>query len=190
MKLSTKLEVAANVATIVLASVACFVFIRGSFNSPPRAAQSSLARTQSQVGANLAHSSLPVDWRANDRTLILGMQTTCHFCTDSAPFFKRLSAAASGNVKLVAVLPQTVNDSRAYLTKLGVHVDDVVQEQLSTVGISGTPTLLLVDKNGVVKNVWVGKLPPEREAEVLSVIQNRADSKKAKMTMFKHSPIG
>jgi len=39
---------------------------------------------------------------------------------------------------------------------------------LQKVGISGTPTILLVDKKGVISDLWVGKLTEEKEAEVLA----------------------
>jgi thioredoxin-related protein len=53
----------------------------------------------------------------------------------------------------------------------GVHVDDVKQAQLSTIGVTGTPTLLLVDSTGKVANVWQGKLQPDQEAGVLAVLK-------------------
>jgi hypothetical protein len=56
------------------------------------------------------------------------------------------------------------------LEQLGVSVDEVKQFSLEKIGVSGTPTLLLVDTSGVVKNFWVGKLSPEQEATVLSVL--------------------
>jgi hypothetical protein len=34
-------------------------------------------------------------------------------------------------------------------------------------GVTGTPTLIMLNR-GTVSDVWVGTLPPEREAEVLS----------------------
>ena len=72
---------------------------------------------------------------------------------------------------MVAVLPQAVDDSRKYLEGEGVHVDDIKQTQLSTIGVTGTPTLLLVDGSGKVADAWQGKLQPEQEAAVLAVLK-------------------
>ena len=74
---------------------------------------------------------------------------------------------------MVAVLPQTTSEAQAYLTSQGVHVNEVKQATLNSIGVRGTPTLLLVDKAGVVTNVWVGKLQPDQEAQVLNVLENR-----------------
>jgi thioredoxin-related protein len=49
--------------------------------------------------------------------------------------------------------------------------DDVKQLPLEVIGVRGTPTLLLIDKQGAVKESWVGKLPPDKETEVLNHFQ-------------------
>jgi hypothetical protein len=51
-----------------------------------------------------------------------------------------------------------------------VHVDDVKQVPLNTLGVRGTPTLLLVNDAGVVTDVWTGKLQPDQEAQVLAAL--------------------
>jgi hypothetical protein len=170
MSVFRKIEAGANIATIALVGILGWAVFRGSF------AGSSVASTPSQpsgpeVGLNLTRSSLKdVDWAANKNTLILGLQTTCHFCTESSPFFQKLQPVASGSTKIIAVLPQTVQESKQYLAKLGVHVDEIRSAPLSTISVNGTPTLLLVDNKGTVRNVWVGRLTDDRQSEVLSAI--------------------
>jgi len=73
-----------------------------------------------------------------------------------------------GNTRLIAVLPQSVEAGRKYLSDLGITVDDIRQAQPSSLGVQGTPTLLLVNKDGVITSSWRGKLPPERELEVIA----------------------
>lgn len=60
---------------------------------------------------------------------------------------------------------------RAYLRQLGVGIDDVRKASLGEMGLSGTPTLILVDERGNVSDVWVGALPPHRQEEVISRLQ-------------------
>jgi hypothetical protein len=66
------------------------------------------------------------------------------------------------------VLPQTVAEGKAYMSKLGVEVDEVVQAPLNSIDVSGTPTLMLVNSNGTVIDRWIGRLPAEKEAAVLN----------------------
>ena len=74
-------------------------------------------------------------------------------------------------MRLMAVLPQPVDEGRRYLNNLGVSINDVVQASLGSVGVSGTPTLILIDNNGVVTGSWVGKLSEGEAANVIAQIR-------------------
>jgi thioredoxin-related protein len=117
------------------------------------------------VGKELPLSG--VDWSKNERTLILALSSTCRFCTMSAPFYQRL-ASERKNVRLIAVLPQPEAESQKYLSDLGVSVDEVRRVSMRSLGVRGTPTLILVDGAGVVTGEWRGKLAENQEHEVLS----------------------
>ncbi len=69
---------------------------------------------------------------------------------------------------MVAVLPQPNDEAKKYLHDLGVSIEEVRQEQLGVLAVEGTPTLILVDNNGAASDIWIGKLKPDKEAEVLS----------------------
>ena len=174
MKISTKIETGANLAVIVLVALFAWTVVRGRTDVTAGPTQVSGPK----VGLNLNQGALKdVNWSGNGRTLVLGLQTTCHFCTESGPFFQKLPSAASGNTKIIAVLPQSVEESKKYLQKLGVRVDEIRSAPLSDINVAGTPTLMLVDGKGLVKNVWVGKLPDEKQSEVLSAIAPKAPSR-------------
>src|SRR5712692_5551701 len=122
-----------------------------------------------QVGTKI---SLPgFDWSKSTRSVVLALSTTCHFCAESAPFYQKLQQQKPNDVRVIAVRPQPVEDSRNYLNKLGVRVTDVFQSALSSVGVWGKPTLLLVDNEGSVTGTWVGKLSESEAAGVLARIQ-------------------
>jgi hypothetical protein len=69
------------------------------------------------------------------------------------------------------VLPQDEAEARKYVESLGLKIDDIRKVSLDSIGVSGTPTLILVDRAGKVKKVWVGQLPAERESEVTSSLR-------------------
>jgi hypothetical protein len=73
-------------------------------------------------------------------------------------------------VKTLAVLPQPVAEAQEYLASEGVHVDEIRQAELSSIGVRATPTWMIVDKAGMVTNIWEGKLPPSEEDEVLRTV--------------------
>lgn len=100
--------------------------------------------------------------------MILYLSTTCRYCHESAPFYKRLLEKHSNdkNVKLIAVLPQKIEESKEHLKSLGVNINDVYNAQLTSIGVRATPTLLLVDESGIVSEQWRGKLTEDKEKEV------------------------
>ena len=133
----------------------------------PQTAQVSTNNTRPriQIGAKLPLEG--VDWATNQKTLVVALSDKCHFCTDSANFYQRLSQD-HGSAALIAVLPQPVDESKQYLSQLKVMISDVRQVPLTSLAVTATPTLILVDKDGTVLKSWVGKLKPEREAEVIA----------------------
>lgn len=162
-----RIELIANVAIIVVALLlATALAKRVFFARPSPGGGPAAARESIQPGMKV---SLPgFDWTGKDEHVVLVLQKGCHFCSDSAPFYQRLARAAAGrpDLELVAALPQEVDIARQYLDGLQVSIADVRQVSLADLGVRGTPTLLLVDKTGTVTDIWVGRLPPEKEGEV------------------------
>jgi hypothetical protein len=157
-----KIELVANVAIILVAIMIAAALAQKYFFAKPPQPPPAVA-----IGSKL---QLPaIDWSKNGKTLVFALQTSCHFCSESAPFYQRLvQAAGAKDVKLVAVLPQPPNEGHDYLNKLAVPISDVRQARLSSISVSGTPTLILVNEKGEVAGVWVGKLRSDKEAEVLA----------------------
>lgn len=170
-KRPTRIETLANVMTVVVSLLLSVVLVK-QFLLPSRARRA--AGPETAVGTNMSRSLPGVDWQRNGRTLILAISTRCHFCTDSAPFFKRIDNERPKDVRLLAVLPQAVEESRKYLDGEGVHVDEVRQAALQSIGVAGTPTLLLVDAAGKVADVWRGKLQPDDEEKVIAALRGKA----------------
>jgi len=114
-----------------------------------------------------------VDWAKNGQTLVMALKDGCHFCAESAEFYRRLDKDGSVRKKtrFIAALPGSLRDSHVYLNHESVNVDEIRQTDLRLIGVRGTPTLLLVNNEGVITQTWVGKLSPERESEVISALR-------------------
>jgi hypothetical protein len=112
-----------------------------------------------------------MDWSKKQHTLVLALQTSCHYCADSAPFYQELLKQQDlGGWQAVAVLPQPVQQSLAYMQSRGYSIPRVFQMDLGSIGVSGTPTLLLVSQKGKLEKEWVGKLNPSGEDEVAAAL--------------------
>lgn len=167
---SKKIELVADLAIIVLACLLAVALVKNYLWSKPSEQPVKSQQQGPVTDPTTRVSSLEVNWKQNGQTLVLAISTSCHFCTDSAPFYQAL-VKRKKETRVVAVLPQPVEEGRAYLEKLGISVDEIRQLSLDRMGVRGTPTLLLVDASGAVKDSWVGKLSPEKETDVLSRLQ-------------------
>ncbi len=164
--LGKKLEVATNIAIIFAVALIAIKILKPEWLSRERPAAPPPASIS--VGNKVA---LPAaDWSGHEKNVVMVLREGCHYCSASAPFYQKLVHAAekAPGVHLMAVLPQEPPQAKKYLEKLGVTVGDVQQAPLGSLKIAGTPTLLLVDRAGVVKNVWVGQLDGQGQADVLS----------------------
>jgi thioredoxin-related protein len=163
-----KIELVANVAIILVALLIGGVFVKQYFfdnrSQPPL-----------KITAGTKVPQLDVDWAKNGQTLLLVLQKGCHFCAESAPFYQGLTREMEDNksTKLVAVLPQEVNESQQYLSDLKVAISEVKKINPNFLGVSGTPTLILVNNAGEVIDSWTGKLTPDKEIEVLKKVKQR-----------------
>ncbi|HEY7403659.1 MAG TPA: redoxin family protein [Candidatus Angelobacter sp.] len=158
-----KIEMAANIGIVITAALVVIFFVRNytqRHNDPQRTVA---------LGSKFALKN--VDWQTGGKNLVFAVSTTCHYCTESAPFYRKLvEQCKQQHVHTVAVLPQTPAEAQAYLAGEGVTVDEIRQAPLSDLDIAGTPTLVLVDHTGIVKNVWVGKLPSAKEDDVVTTL--------------------
>lgn len=160
------IERIANLAIIVAVAVFLVLVAKGKFFRsapavPPRSAMA-------QVGSTV---SLPgVHFPAQRDSLLLGISATCHFCRDSLPFYKQLTAQLQGKVSVIAVLPQKQADAEAFIRQAGITGAEVVSANLGSIGVYATPTLLLVDSKGKVKSAWVGEQDQAGQQKILSAV--------------------
>lgn len=122
------------------------------------------------VGEKLKVGAL--EWSTHKYNIVLALQTGCHFCSESAPFYRTLLKGISNNqdVQVIAVLPDSADESHRYLKEEGIEPHVVVQSDLKSLGIRGTPTVVVADSNGKIAGVWEGKLSPQKEEQVFRQI--------------------
>lgn len=171
-RLSKAIETSANIAIIMVSVLLCVTLIKNEFNSSPQPAASGPPKANTSIRQGDKLTLPEVDWQKNGQTLLLALSTTCHYCTESAAFYRRLKQDG-GDIHLLAVFPQAAEEGEAYLKKLAVPVDEVRQVPFESLNVSGTPTVLLVDGSGEVKASWVGKLPSNQETEVITRLKQK-----------------
>ncbi|MBX6361663.1 MAG: hypothetical protein IRZ03_16480 [Acidobacterium ailaaui] len=114
------------------------------------------------------------DWKKYDETLVLALRYGCRFCRQSMPFYQRLSQMEKDkqlHAHLLVVMPDSKDTVGAELKIAGINADSIFGQPLSSISVSGTPTLLLVDSAGRVEDAWVGQLQPQQEQEVIEKLK-------------------
>ncbi|HKS09079.1 MAG TPA: redoxin family protein [Pyrinomonadaceae bacterium] len=170
-KFSKSVEVIANILIVVVAVLCLFLLWQKYFRAqPPATAESNRPAPRVPVVGNKV-SAVDVDWSKNKKNVLLVLQVGCRFCSESAGFYQTLiQQTKDKGVSVLAVLPQSKEEARQYLDNLQLSNLDTKQAAMSTLDVSGTPTLIITDDKGQITNVWVGKLPPEKQNEVLSLL--------------------
>ena len=145
-------EFAAQIVVAIAVVVVAGVLIKRMV-FPPQPSPSRGAHIN--VGERL---DLPdVDWKLNKKSLVFFLNKDCRYCTKSAPFYRQLTDEASKqNVRLLAVLPNSAEEAKAYIESIKLPIADIRTGALASYKIAGTPTLLFVNSSGTVERVWFG----------------------------------
>ncbi len=173
-KLTKRLEIGAYVAIILMAAVTSIILI-------PKWAGKYFRQSTTQASAPVLKPGDQItvpnqDWKKNGRTVLLFLSTKCHFCTESAPFYRTLMGQLENKqVHIAAVFPQSVEEGKQYLSSLGVLVTNVQNLPSELSQVRSTPTLVLVDDKGTVIDSWIGKLTPSDESAVISKITAKSN---------------
>jgi hypothetical protein len=112
-----------------------------------------------------------VVWSTSPHTLVLALQPNCTFTEASVPFYRDLlSSMAAAGTPAILVTPHPLSVATHMLASYGLSIAESRQARFSSIGVPGSPTLLLVGKDGRVKDSWVGRLSPSRERDVFQAL--------------------
>lgn len=120
------------------------------------------------IGRGAKADVLPgVRYESVTTTVVLYFRTTCPYCVQSIPFYKRLSERLkpNGSAQFVVVTLDSPGVAEAYFEREGISGARFVNAQGQA---KPTPVLLAVDSVGIVQNVWIGKQAPNVEREIVN----------------------
>lgn len=165
LNFAAKLEIATNIAILIMISLVAGSFAKHYFfpsHSQPKQYAELLGATLRIPNAN---------WGKSERTIVLALNTYCHFCEQSVPFYQRLAKfALNKKVRLIAVLPQSETEVKSFFARNEIPIADFRELPLNQIAVYSTPTVILVDSQGIVLSVWAGKLTPQEETAVINSI--------------------
>ena len=173
--LKATLEVSTNIA-VLLVAVSVLSLLAIFFFVGPRKPELTPGLEKGRVLGNLTN----IDYRGSERTLLIALSTTCAYCRESLPLYRRILDAennARKPLRVIALFPNSADEVAKYLKENQLTIDTITGVDFSSLHISGTPTMILVNDRGVVNDFWIGRLN-DREAEqfVNSLISEKASS--------------
>lgn len=169
-----KIEIIANIAIIAIAILIGIVAYQKYFKKTDPSPQTQQQAQQPiiPVGAKLSLGN--IDWTKSKKNIVLALQDTCKYCSESAPFYQRLIPKAEKNsIPIIAVFPDsgTIDQNKKYLDGLKVPLREIRLSKLDAVKVQGTPTLYIVNEKGEITKGWIGKLNSSGEEEVLNYLK-------------------
>ena len=165
-KLKAAVEFASNVA-VILVAVVFLAVLTSAYISKPGADHLKAGLQRGQKFAELPR----VDYKSSENTLLLFLNTECEYCRASLPFYQQLieeQRARGENTHIVSVFPNSNEEAALYTKRNQLSVDVVAGIDFNDLSLTGTPTMVLLDRAGVVKNFWVGKIPEKEEAQIIN----------------------
>jgi len=157
------LAVVSDVVVLIVALLLGFVVAKNYF-FPSKVAQSLIKP------GDMLPPIEGVDLSSHDQSLLLALKVGCHFCEEDIPFYRRLLQLTESReleLNLVALFPDDGVAVRAFLQREKIPLKVVANAALRELKVTGTPTLILVDRTGRVIQVWTGALPPSEEEELI-----------------------
>lgn len=142
-----------------------------SYNAPPPPSPEPSQAAPARLAAGDRLGPIAgLDLTASPKTLVMAIQSSCHFCSESMAFYRELSKQKNHGIRLAVVAPDDSATARQYVGSHGFTPDVIASSDLPAIHVGGTPTLLLVNTAGVIERVWIGKLSAAREKEVLAEV--------------------
>ena len=160
-----RLPIAADMATVVVAVLVAVLVTDRYFDQQTSPMNNPLATML--LNTQINGTQLGLDFAAVERTAIVFVQQQCPGCAESLPFYRRLVSHDTDEVQILFAAPNHEVEIEAYLESNSIVADGVVLFGPGQLPATATPTVMVVDKGGVVTHAWVGWLSADAEAEVL-----------------------
>ena len=169
-----------NIGLLATCLVLAYVLFRNYYHKPAAPPPTQRASgSEELIGKRLTLSN--VDWARANKTVVIAVKSDCAFCRDSIPFYERLSRvlASRSDVQTIVLLPDGDKGIEESANDLGFNFKEVrnvsFPSTLGALGVTGVPSLLIVDKNGTVSQAWQGLLTQSSELQVLKALGVLAD---------------
>lgn len=167
-KLKNYIEVATNLAVLVLCCVVLASLAWRYFASSPRV----LIQSGFQKGAEFPR--LPgVDYSSSPKTLLIAMDSTCSSCSENIPFYKQLAEKQRdpiNSTRVFAIFQHTDEQAKQYMLQNHLNLNSVSGVDFKALNLPVIPAVILISRDGEILDFWLGRPSKETEEQILIVL--------------------
>ncbi|MDP2998630.1 MAG: hypothetical protein Q8N47_14180 [Bryobacterales bacterium] len=125
---------------------------------------------RSVLGIGLLLPRLPgVGYDRANMSVLVFLSGKCIACTESQADYVQLLEAAErseGRVRIIAVLRESVQSIEGFNARLpSIEIKD-----FAAYGVFGTPTVVVVDNKGIVRDFWIGRLTKNAKGNLFAIM--------------------
>jgi hypothetical protein len=161
--LTTAVTLAAGIAVIWLVGARLGLL-------PDRHADSARPRPSSYSRGDRVATLSGIDFSRRERTVLIVFRSNCAYCIRGAPFYQeltRLRDTQRRNIGIVAVAPMSDAMAKEFPKLQGWSPDGFVSIQPGSFKVAGVPTIIIVDRSGVVQDIWFGELSETEKSDLV-----------------------
>ncbi len=166
------LDSLANVAVILAAVIVAWVWVKSATATRP---VGGVDARQLYSSGEIIGTDTGLTFDA-PLTAVLFVHSQCQFCTRSMPFYTRVLTERNrigSRTRVIAVAKEPQRSLEGYLQSHSLKPDGIVAlDAASPFRLQLTPTLLIVERGGRIREIWTGQLTPEQETVALEKIMD------------------
>lgn len=138
------------------------------------------------VAWRASHSEAPGTYKTGDRFpapaasqhtsvehLVLFIDSRCAFCQASVPLYRQMFGSRPTQrrgMPVIVVGTEELGRLDGFLKGNGLNPSEVFSLKLDQYAFRYTPTLLRVSPAGIIREVWIGKVPKDEERRILELM--------------------
>ena len=124
-----------------------------------------------------SHLTIPASVPSSHGVLLFVLSSNCKFCTLSGEFYQRITAARSRDnsaLALIGVVRDPESTARTYTKSLNYELDQYVASAAfgSQIAQLPTPSLIMLDGQRRVTDVWIGQAAQRVEKDILAKVSS------------------
>lgn len=162
------LTTATNIV-VLLASIAIIYTCAWSYLKASSKPQLPLGLHKGQILAPLPS----YNYSSASQHLIIAINPNCAYCNESVPFYHELTSVQQPPdqpTQIIASFQVPLDEANQYIKQQQLDISAIAAVDFRSINVSATPTIILTNGNGMVKDFWIGQLSDEVKGQIIKAI--------------------